>query len=156
MKRAVKAAVVLVGLCALACGGVGAAPAPAGGAETTTTKATEAEPSLRYGDVAYKTFEAKRGKYRLVFSTRQTVKKTWSGMSGPAVEGTWASTGQQVEITWDSAATHHGSLSESFEQTGPCSLIRYQRRDRQSGELIEKPMVFEQTQPRCDTVRVMQ
>jgi hypothetical protein len=145
---------VCVGLLALsACGGGGggevAQSAPASTPAPVATPA--ADPG--FGDVAFATYEGEG--QRLVFTNSSKVKKTWANMSGDAVAGTYTKNGKEIEVQWDAAAEHHGSLSEKYQQTGPCSLARYERVDREGG-VHDDPIIFERKKPLCDTVRVTQ
>lgn len=105
-----------------------------------------------FGDVAFATYQS--GGTRIVFTTDTKAVVTWRNMSGDAVNGSWTKKGNEIEISWDPAAKNHGSASEKLRQTGPCSMTRYSRVDLK-GEVVEgSPMVYERTQPRCDTIRV--
>jgi len=105
-----------------------------------------------FGDVAFTTYEHKRN--RIIFTSDTKIKKTWANMSGPAVIGSYTKDGNEIEVQWDPAAEHHGSVSEKFRQMGPCSMARYVRVDKEGVVHDDSPRVFEQTEPKCDTLRV--
>lgn len=105
-----------------------------------------------FGDVAFKTYEA--GGKRVVFTTDVKAKITWRNMTGSAVTGTYVKTGNDIAVTWDAAADNYGSLSEKFRQMGPCSMARYERVDKKGGVHDDDPVIYQQTKPRCDTVRL--
>jgi hypothetical protein len=107
-----------------------------------------------FGDVAFKTYEA--GGKRLVFTTDAKAKITWRNMTGSAVNGTYVKTGKDIAITWDPAADNYGSNSEKLRQMGPCSMARYERVDKKGALHDDDPVIYQQTKPRCDTVRLTQ
>ena len=110
--------------------------------------------SAGFGDIAFATYEV--GGFRVVFTTDTKAVKTWRNMAGDAVNGTYTKSGNEIEVKWDPTAANHGSLSEKFRQTGPCSITRYQRVDKQGGVVEGQPQVYQRTKPLCDTVRVTQ
>lgn len=105
-----------------------------------------------FGDVAFKTYEA--GGKRLVFTTDAKAKITWRNMTGSAVNGSYVKAGKDIAITWDAAADNYGSLSEKMRQMGPCSMARYERVDKKGAVHDDDPIIYQQTKPRCDTVRL--
>jgi hypothetical protein len=108
-----------------------------------------------FGDVAFATYESESGGFRVVFSNDTKMVKTWRNMNGGPVSGTYKKKGNEIEVQWDPNATHHGSVSEKFRQTGPCSLARYVRVDRKGVTQDDKPQIYQRTKPRCDTVRIV-
>jgi hypothetical protein len=134
--------VVVVGVASLACSGLG------GGADPGSAE------DAGYGSVAFQTYEADGGRYRIQFVSDTHVRKTWRNMNGDPVGGDYTQTGADIAVTYDPAAEHHGSLSERFRQMGPCSLARYERVDR-DGVVHEDPNIFERTEPVCDAVRLV-
>lgn len=130
------------------------AVAPAGSAPAAAPSAPPAAGDTGFGEVAFKTYEAD-GK-RLVFTTPTKAKITWRNMSGKAVEGTWTQNGREIAVAWDPAADNYGSRSEKFRQMGPCSMARYERVDKDGKVHDDSPKIYQQTKPRCDTVRVTQ
>jgi hypothetical protein len=113
---------------------------------------TQAEPG--FGEVAFTTYQTRDG-FRLAFLSPSKVRKSWNNMGGDPVIGQYAQVGKQITVTWDQAATHHGSLSEKLMQTGPCSLTRYERVDRENQVHDDQPQVYQQKEPICDAVRVV-
>ena len=105
-----------------------------------------------FGDVAFKTFRS--GGYWVRFNTRSKVEHWWANMAGETVHGTFEQLGPEIVIHWDPKYTNNGSTQERFRQLGPCSLARYERTDRRSGKVIEDSLIYQQSEPRCDTVRV--
>lgn len=133
----------------------GAPPAAAPTAPPAAPAAQPAPPPAAdpgFGEVAFKTYEG--GGTRIVFTTPTKARVTWRNMVGKAVEGTYTQAGKDLEVTWDPAATNIGSKSEKFRQMGPCSMARYERVDRQDKVHDDSPKIYQQTKPRCDTVRV--
>lgn len=112
--------------------------------------AKSASPS--FGDVAFTTYE--EGGFRVVFTTESNALKTWRNMGGAAVNGTYVKKGNDIEVKWDPAATHHGSVSEKFRQMGPCSMARFERVDRKGAVITDSPQIYQKTKPKCDTVRL--
>lgn len=106
-----------------------------------------------FGDVAFATYSYKRS--RLIFTSDTKVKKTWANMAGPPVIGSYTKKGNEIEVQWDPDASHYFSLSETFRQMGPCSMARYVWVDKKNETHDDSPQVFERTQPKCDTVRVI-
>ncbi len=121
-------------------GGDGAAESAAGPAAAS------------FGDVSFTTYSYKRS--RLIFTSDSKAKKTWANMAGPPVVGTYTKSGNEIEVQWDPAADHYGSLSEKFRQMGPCSMARYVWVGKDGVAHDDSPQVFERTEPKCDTVRV--
>ena len=105
-----------------------------------------------FGDVAFTTYSYKRS--RLIFLSDSKAKKTWANMAGAPVIGSYTKKGNEIEVHWDPAAEHYGSLSEKFRQMGPCSMARYVWVNKKGEAHDDSPQVFEQTAPKCDTVRV--
>lgn len=92
-----------------------------------------------------------------MFTTDTKAKVTWRNMVGGAVTGTYTQAGRSIEVQWDPATTaNYGSKSEKYRQMGPCSLARYERVDHKDATHDDSPLIFQQTKPRCDTVRVTQ
>jgi|GEM_PF-2358579 len=129
----------------------GAAETAAG---TAAPAATAAPAENSFGDVAFQTFESKG--FRVVFLNDRKARKTWANMGGAAVAGEFTQTGKQIAVTWDPLATHHGSTSERYVQTGPCALARYERVDRDGVLHDDQPQIYQRTEPRCDAVRIVQ
>jgi hypothetical protein len=159
--------VILVGVCVASCNDgkpnpLGAASNPPGAptppANTAPAAPAPAAPPAPpasdpgFGEVAFKTFEAD-GK-RIVFNTPTKARITWRNMVGKAVEGTYTQNGKDIEIQWDPAADNIGSKSEKFRQMGPCSMARYERVDKEGKVHDDSPKIYQQTKPRCDTVRI--
>ena len=118
--------------------------------ETTPEKAAPVDDG--FGDVAFHTYQA--GKKRIVFLNDTKIKKTWRNMSGAAVKGTYTKAGKEIVVTYDPAAKNHGSLAETFRQTGPCAMARYLRTDREGKVHDDSPLIYQRKKPKCDTVRV--
>ena len=106
-----------------------------------------------FGDVAFKTFRS--GSYSIQFTTKSKVETWWANMAGETVHGTYEQIGAEIVVHWDPKATNNGSSQERFHQMGPCSMARYDRTDRRSGKLVENTLIYQQKQPRCDTIRVV-
>ena len=152
----------------LACGGVGATEQPShppsvgggghngeaggrrggGGGGGKRRGKTPAPTAPAVDSPAFRTFETEDGKYRVVFTTETKMKKTWSNMSGPAVEGSWSQSGDTVEVAYV-PASHHGSSAETFVTRGECTLIRTARVDATSGQRIESPTTYVLDEKRC-------
>jgi len=77
--------------------------------------------SAGFGDVALSTYEA--GGFRIVFTTDTKAVKTWRNMAGDAVNGTYAKSGNEIEVKWDPRAENHGSLSEKSGRRGPAQSL---------------------------------
>lgn len=105
-----------------------------------------------FGDVAFTTYEVEG--FRVVFTTDSKAVKTWRNMNGAAVNGTYIKKGNDIEVKWDPAASHHGSLSEKFRQMGPCSMARYARVDKKGSVVEGAPQIYQKSKPKCDTVRI--
>lgn len=127
----------------------GDAPEPSA---TGANSAAQAEAG--FSEVAFTTYQSRDG-FRLAFLSPSKVRKSWNNMGGDPVIGQYAQVGKQITVTWDQAATHHGSLSEKLMQTGPCSLTRYERVDRKNVAHDDQPQVYQQKEPICDAVRVV-
>jgi hypothetical protein len=121
-----------------------AAPAPAPRAEAP------ADPG--FGDVAFKTFRS--GGTAVQFTTRSKAEMWWANMAGETVHGTYEQRGSEIVVHWDPKYTNNGSSQERFHQMGPCSMARYERTDRRTGKVKEDTLIYQQSQPRCDTVRL--
>ncbi len=123
---------------------------------TTAAPAASAQPptSVGFSEVAFTTCQS-RDNFRLVFLSPSKVRKTWGNMGGEPVIGQYSQNGKAINVTWDPAASHHGSLSEKLMQTGPCSLTRYERVDRENQVHDDQPQVYQQKEPLCDAVRVV-
>jgi hypothetical protein len=123
---------------------------------TGATNESELAPAAtsHYGEVAFTTYQS--GGFRIVFLSPSKARKTWANMDGGAVSGQYTQRGKEIEVQWDPAASHHGSLSERFSQTGPCALARYERVDRNNQLHDEEPQIYQQKEPRCDAVRLVQ
>jgi hypothetical protein len=106
-----------------------------------------------FGDVAFKTFRA--GTYAVRFTTKSKAETWWANMAGPTVHGTYEQQGSEIVVHWDPKATHNGSTQERYHQMGPCSFALYERTDRRTGKIVESTQIYQQTQPRCDTVRLV-
>ncbi len=132
--------------------GCGKAPEPSAAGATSANSTTQAEPG--FSEVAFTTYQSRDG-FRLAFLSPSKVRKSWNNMGGDPVIGQYAQVGKQITVTWDQAATHHGSLSEKLMQTGPCSLTRYERVDRENQVHDDQPQVYQQKEPICDAVRVV-
>ena len=163
MNAAVASILVLIAACEsgqpppgspFAGGGSSAAPTAAPVATppaATPPAAPVASADPGFGDVSFKTYVS--GRARIVFTTGAKARVTWGSMAGKAVVGTYVKTGNEIVMTWDPLADNYGSLSEKFRQMGPCSMARYERVDKKGG-LHDDPMIYQQTKPRCDTVRL--
>ncbi len=112
-------------------------------------KAPAAAPAPAVDSPAFRTFETEDGKYRVVFTSETKVKKTWSNMSGPAVEGRWTQSADTVEVRY-TPAEHHGSSAETFVTRGRCTLVRTARVDATTGERVESPLDYLLDDPTCD------
>jgi hypothetical protein len=132
--------------------GCGKAPEPSATGTTSANSTNQAEAG--FSEVAFTTYQSRDG-FRLAFLSPSKVRKSWNNMGGDPVVGQYAQIGKQITVTWDQAATHHGSLSEKLMQTGPCSLTRYERVDRQNQVHDDQPQVYQQKEPICDAVRVV-
>ncbi len=132
----------------------GAAETASGAPAVNVGAATAPAAESSFGDVAFQTFESKG--FRIVFLNDRKVRKTWANMGGAAVDGEFTQTGKQIAATWDPQATHHGSTSERFVQTGPCALARYERVDRDGVLHDDQPQIYQRSEPRCDAVRIVQ
>jgi hypothetical protein len=119
---------------------------------TGEASASQAEPG--FSEVAFTTYQSRDG-FRLAFLSPSKVRKSWNNMGGDPVIGQYAQVGKQITVTWDQAATHHGSVSEKLMQTGPCSLTRHERVDRENQVHDDQPQVYQQKEPICDAVRVV-
>lgn len=107
-----------------------------------------------FGEVAFQTFASKG--FRVVFLNDKKARKTWANMGGPAVVGEFTQSGKEIVVQWDPSATHHGSTSERFRQIDPCALARYERVDREGVTHDDQPQIYQRTEPRCDSVRLVQ
>jgi hypothetical protein len=143
--------VVIASVWLSACGKSDTAPADNANADSDS-KPMQTE--ANYGEVAFTTYQTDG--FRIVFLNPSKARKTWANMDGEAVSGQYTQVGKEIEVQWDPAASHHGSLSERFSQTGPCALARYERVDRNNQLHDEEPQIYQRTKPRCDAVRLVQ
>ena len=100
-----------------------------------------------FGTVKHSTWEASRGKYRLQFKNGDAVY-TWRNMAGPAVDGVFTESGDEVHVVF-SPVDHFGNSEYFLTRTGKCSLALYQRVDKE-GQEIEMSAVYERTVPECE------
>jgi hypothetical protein len=144
-------AVIMTSICLTACGKSDTTPA---NSDSSSDAAKPTQSEANYGDVAFTTYQSDG--FRIVFLNPSKARKTWANMDGDAVSGQYTQRGNEIEVQWDPAASHHGSLSERFSQTGPCALARYERVDRNNKLHDEEPQIYQRTKPRCDAVRLVQ
>jgi hypothetical protein len=111
----------------------------------------EAPPADLGYDVAFKTFRS--GGNALNFTTKTKVEHWWANMDGNTVHGTYVQHGSEIEITWEKVR-NYGVSVDKFHQLGPCSFVRYEYVMRADHKSHEDTLVYQQSQPRCDTVRV--
>ena len=126
--------------------------ASCGGGGDSSSENGAGAAATSFGDVAFNTYSYKRS--RLIFTSDTKAKKTWANMAGPPVIGSYTKIGNEIEVQWDPKAEHYFSQSEKFRQMGPCSMARYVWVDKEGEAHDDSPQVFEQTAPKCDTVRV--
>jgi hypothetical protein len=134
-----------------------AAPTPAGSSGSpAANEAPKVTPPPRdpgFGSVAFKTFHG--GTTTIRFNTSSKVQSGWGDMSGSeTVHGTYEQDGSEVVVHWDPKYTNNHNSEFRFHQMGPCSMALYERTDRRTRKKFEETLIFQQTQPRCDSVRL--
>jgi hypothetical protein len=121
-------------------------------AKPTAPVAPVAPADPGFGSVAFKTY--RYGGTAVQFTTASKVETWWQNMAGNTVHGTYEQNGAEIVVHWDPKATNNGWSQERYHQMGPCSMARYDGIDRKTGKTKEDTWIYQQREPRCDTVRV--
>jgi len=132
--------------------GTGSAAGSVAPVETKPAPPAATPAPAGFGDVAFKTYRS--GGTSVRFITKSKAETWWANMAGETVHGSYEQNGDEIVVHWEPKYTNHGSSQERFHQMGRCSMARYERTDRRSGKVIENTMIYQQAQPRCDTIRL--
>ncbi len=137
----------VLGVSALACGGLGDGDNAAAPTAAATEEAAAPAPDPAIRQVAFQTYNASGGRYRLKFTSDTKVKATWRNMSGSAVEVSYTQTGNELELDWGTPANTSKRKSK-MRVLDDCQLVQYWWIDEDNVE-HDDPLMYVRDDARC-------